>query len=1067
MKGMSKLETSLVACLLGSVGLIAADFASLAGRVSDASGAALPGTQVILTRPATGYRSTLIAGDEGRFAFPPLPPGEYQLEASRQGFQTVTRSLTLNVSSRLNVEIELPVGATATTVEVRSTVMPLERETAAVETLFDRTFVQNLPLNGRSFQSLLELTPGVVLTAASITNQGQFAVNGQRTNGNYFLIDGVSANVAASASAQYTQQAAGTLPGLNILGGSNGLVSVDALQEFRVQTSSMSAEYGRTPGGQIQVITRSGTNQYTGSLYNYFRNEKLDANDWFANSIGQQRLALRQNNFGGTLGGPVWLPGVYNGKDRTFFFFSYEGLRMRQPQNDLRTFLVPSALARQQATGAVKTVLEAFPLPNAPLLPTDRQDPRLGRYQYTQSIPSEFDAISARLDQRTGSQGNAFFRFNISPSARDERAFANQANAFESNLETYTAGYNYAFNPRLFADVRANWSRSEGLFLFEGRKLDGAVLPPEEFIFPPGLPRENTSVSLQIVANPATSLTQGRSLGNVQRQFNLVSNLTWNKGAHQVKFGVDWRLLRPAVEFRSLGVSYNFTTRANSIGIIDLLETGRVTVNIQGLAPVADFRLHNTSWFVQDTWRLSRAVTLTLGLRHEINPPPGGSTLPYTLNSIENLLQAQLAPPNTRLYKTQWGNFAPRAGIAWRLNRSGDFVFRAGSGIFYDLGSGPALRGYTSFPFNSQRTLTNVPFPVPASEITASPFNTNPPYNATFYVMDPNLNLPYTVHWNATLEKGLGNSQMISLAYVGNTASRLLRTEILRNITALGQPQNNVINPNLFAPTASVFLTRNASESNYHSLQVQFQRRMAKGLQAMASYTWSKAIDNMSDEATAGLPAGGIPGFNVALDREFAPANFDLRHVLTAAVTWEMPYVGSGFGRALTRGWALDSILRLRTGFPVTVITQAIDPLNFGTNRRVDYLGGPVWIDDPKAPSGRRLNSAVFRVPVRGEQGSLGRNSIRGLGAQQLDLALRREFSLRESLRLQFRVEAFNLTNHPNFGLPSSSFGIPQFGLITSMLNRSLGAGGTSGGLSPLYQVGGPRSLQLSMRILF
>jgi len=1053
-----------------SLGLAAAaDFASLAGRIIDPSGKPVPSALVALTRPEVGARLESTTNQEGLFAFPQVAPGVYQLEASKAGFQTVTRPIITNVSARLNLEIQLPIGATSAMVTVTDTPTPLARESASVETLFDRSFVQNLPLNGRSFQSLLELTPGVVLTAATIFNQGQFAVNGQRTNANYFLIDGAGANIASSASAQLTQQAGGTLPGLNIMGGSNGLVSMDAIQEFRVQTSSFSAEYGRSPGGQIQLLTRSGTNRYHGSAYNYFRNEKLDANDWFSNRGGQGRLPLRQNNFGGTLGGPVQLPKVYTGKDRTFFFVSYEGLRMKQPQGDMRTFLVPSAVARQQATGAVKTVFEAFPLPNKPLLPTDRQDPRLGRYEFTQSIPSEFDAMSVRVDHRLGDRGSAFFRWNRSPSSRVEHAFPSQVNRFESNILTNTAGLNLSLSSRAFTDVRANWSSSAGLFLFEGNAVDGAVPTPEDFVFPSGLPRESTSVSLQIISGSTpTSLTQGRSLGNRQRQFNLLQNFTLLRGGHEFKVGYDWRLLRPAIEFRDLGVSYNFTTRTNSIGVIDLLETGRVTVNIQGLAPVSDFRIHNVSWFVQDTWRVNRRVTLTLGLRHEINPPPSGSTLPYTLNSIDNLLTASLAPPNTPLYETRYGNFAPRAGIAWRLNQAGDFVLRAGGGMFYDMGSGAALRGYTSFPYNSSRALTNVPFPVPAADITASPFNTAPPYNSTFYVMDPKLKLPFTNQWNVTIEKGLGRNQVLSLAYVGSRAGDLLRTEILRNITAFGQPQNNVINPSLFAPTASVFLTRNESKSNYHSFQAQFQRSMSRGLQAMASYTWSKAIDNMSDEATAGLPAGGIPGYNVVLDSEFAPAAFDLRHVLTAAVRWDLPSAKTGWARPLTEGWGLDSIVRVRTGFPLTVISQAVDPLNFGTNRRADYLGGPAWISDPNAPSGQRLNPGAFASPpVTGQQGTLGRNAIRGLRANQLDLALRRDFALGDTLKLQFRTEAFNLFNHANFGLPSSTVGTPLFGLITSSLNRSLGAGGTSGGLSPLYQVGGPRSVQLSLRLTF
>jgi hypothetical protein len=406
------------------------------------------------------------------------------------------------------------------------------------------------------------------------------------------------------------------------------------------------------------------------------------------------------------------------------------------------------------------------------------------------------------------------------------------------------------------------------------------------------------------------------------------------------------------------------------------------------------------------------------------------------------------------------------------LNDSGDFVLRAGVGVFYDVGNGPALQGYTSYPYNSINNLQGATWPVPVSSIVPAPFNQNPPYSSTFRVMEPTLALPYTIQWNLALEKALGANQIVTASYVASSGSRLLRTEILRNQTAFGQPVTPVINPALFAPTSTVFLTRNEAASNYHSLQLQFQRRMTRGLQAMASYTWSKAIDNMSDEATGGLPVDGVGNFNLDLDREFAPANFDVRQVFTAAATWEIPGArDNAFLRALTRGWATDGIVRLRSGFPFHVITQALDPLNFGSNRRVDYLGGPNWLDDANAPGGLRLNPAAFRIPPdSGRIGNLGRNSLRGFGATQFDITARREFALSERTRLQFRAELFNAFNTPNFSLPNSALNpLPDafFGQATQMLGRSLGGGGTSGGLSPLYQVGGPRSVQLSLRLSF
>lgn len=1051
---------------------LSAQEASLSGRVTDPSGRAVPGARVTAVQEDTGWTQQRQTDLNGAYSFSGLRVGRYRVRADYERFQPLERMITVTVGDRLLADFELPLAEQSAAVEVRDTALMVNRENAAVSTLFTRELVQSLPLNGRSFQTLLELTPGVVLAPASISNPGQFAVNGQRTNANYFMVDGVSANVAASASATFTQQAAGTLPALTILGTSSGLVSIDALQEFRVTTSSYSAEYGRTPGGQIMLVTRSGTNRYSGSLYNYFRNEKLDANDWFANRNNIARQPVRQNNYGGVFGGPLTIPKLYSGKDRTFFFFSYEGLNLRQPQAALRNYLVPSEAARQKAQGAVKAVFEAFPLPNAPLLPTGRQDPNLGRYIAGSSNPSSSVGISIRVDHRFSSRLHSFARWNTAPSETKSWVFANQNNQNELNLATVTAGLTWTATAALASDLRVNWSGSDGRFNFVGREIDGAKLPPDSLLFGPGVPRQTSSVTLNLLPSPNTlSLSQGRALGNDQRQWNIVETLSYYRAGHQIKFGLDYRRLAPAVKARSIGVTHAFTTRQGSNGVTDLLETGRVNVSIQALAPVTGFRIHNFSGFLQDTWRVRPRLTLNYGMRYELNPSPAGQLLPYRLDQVRDPLTAQLAPPNTRLYETQWLNFAPRAGLAVQLDDRAGLVLRAGSGVFYDLGNGPALQGYTSYPYNSIRNLPGEAWPVPLEKIQPAPFNQNPPYAAIFRVMDPHIRLPYTVQWNVTLEKAFGGNQIASLAYVGSRGERLLRTELLRNLSAFGQPLNPVINPNLFAPTSTVYITRNEASQRYHSLQAQWQRRTSGGLDLLASYTWSKAIDNMSDESTYGLPVLGIGSFNLDLDREFAAADFDVRHTFTTGFTWKLPSPSSRALRPLAGGWSLQGIVRARTGFPFHVTTQVVDPLNFGSNRRVDYLGGPNWIDDPAAPRGRKLNPAAFRIPPEsGRLGTLGRNSLRGFGVQQWDLAVRRAFYMTESSELQFKAEAFNIANFPNFGLPNRAlnpFPDPFFGQPTQMLGRSLGAGGTSGGLSPLYQVGGPRSIQLSLRIQF
>lgn len=1038
---------------------------SVSGLVTDPSGAPVEGAGVRAVRVETQAVARTVTNGSGLYAFPALAPGQYVLTVEKEGFRTAERrELVVNVAGWLSENFALVIGERADSLTVEDRAPVIERLSPAVQTMFDREMVQNLPLNGRSFQSLIELAPGVVLTPTSFASPGQFSVNGQRANANYFMIDGVSANVGVSASATAFPQSSGSLPGQTMMGGTNGLVSIDALQEFRVLTSSFAPEFGRMPGGQVLIQTRSGSNRYTGSLYNYFRNEKLDANDWLANSEGVARRALRQNLFGGVLGGPVWAPGLYQGRDRTFFFVSYEGQRLTQPQATLVNALVPSTAARQMAQGAQATVLNAFPVPNRPAVAGDPA--MMERFVAGVSFPSGFDAFSTRLDHRFSDNSNIFYRFNRSPSWQRNFAFANGENFQQMHATTHTGGWAWTISPALVSDLRLNWSESEGEFDFRARAVGGALLPPDDFYFPAGLDRTRASVNWNLISGPAgtTSITQGRSLGNRQRQFNLVENFTWVAGRHQFRFGYDYRLLRPSQGLRQSGISMVFG------GVEPFLRTGNVNLSIQTFTPEGRFLVPNHSWYAQDTWKIHPRFTLTYGLRYEVNPAPYGDSLPSTFTGLDNPLTMTLAPPGTRQWTTAAANFAPRAGFAWQpLASREDLVIRAGFGMFYDTGQGPALRGFGAFPATTNRALPNVPFPVDPSLLVGLPQNTDPPYNASFYVFPDDYRLPYTLQWNVAVEKGLGRAQSLTLSYVGSDGRRLLRTERWRNQAAnaaQGLPAIVMINPALFGPTGQVFVTRNEGGSNYHALQMQFRRRLTSGLQAIVSTTWGKSLDDVSDETTANLPAGGFPGTSLNLGDNYGPSNFDQRFTMNAAVTWNLP----GFGDPVTRGWGLDSYLRFWSAAPLNVITSVVDLFNIESNRRVDYLGGPVWADDANVPGGRRLNLAAFANPDAARQGNLGRNALRGFAVQQMDFALRRDFGLGERLRMQFRAELFNALNTANFGFTSARLNRNSpglFGIADRTLNRALGQGGTAGGLNPLYQVGGPRSAQLSLRMTF
>lgn len=646
------------------------------------------------------------------------------------------------------------------------------------------------------------------------------------------------------------------------------------------------------------------------------------------------------------------------------------------------------------------------------------------------------------------------------------------------------------------------FSRTRGLFEFRGIETDGAVLPPEGLLFLDGFPRASSSVSLQLSTGAGSvssaNLTQGNAVGTVQRQFNIVENLSIVAGNHTLRFGGDFRRLQPKIDTRQVSINYVWNTVASRASGIP------TSISLQGFQPVTDFYVDNLSLYAQDTWRVSPRLTLTMGLRWELNPPLAGDRLPYQIDGLDNPLTATLAPPNTKQWKTRYNNFAPRFGVAYTLSERQNLVVRGGWGIFYDLNTGTALRGYSSFPYNVSRNITNpaqLRFPANPADLflPANLDQSPPPYNSNFYVFDRNLKLPYTHQWNVSLEKGLGSAQSITLSYVGSASRQLLRAEQRRNFNApyvadrycpAGQPNLPPfctppqpiieINPAIFGPTnltsgpiaagSFVSVTRNGTNADYHALQAQFQRRLTRGLQALVSYTFSKSLDDVSDETFTGIPIA-----DQVLSLERGRSNFDVPHNFIAAATWDIPSFGtSGFAKALVGGWSLDTIVRYRSGAAFSVITQSFDVFNVGTSRRVDLVAGQdIWLDDAAVPGGRRLNPAAFAQPAAGRQGTLGRNALRSFSVNQVDLALRRQFSFSEKYRLQLRVEAFNAFNSPNFNTPASAFGFPGFGISTAMLGRGL-SGNTastqtspSAGFNSLYQIGGARSLQLSARFSF
>jgi hypothetical protein len=599
-------------------------------------------------------------------------------------------------------------------------------------------------------------------------------------------------------------------------------------------------------------------------------------------------------------------------------------------------------------------------------------------------------------------------------------------------------------SPRINNEVRFNFSKVRGQNFAELDSFNGAVPFDKSLLIPSFALEQRSLVQVSFVTLGVINL--GIFNDNFQRQTNVVDNLSYQVRNHQLKMGVDYRRLAPIYNPRDYSQSVFFVTPAAII-------SGRATAAVFAIKSSKPL-FNNLSLYGQDTWRTSPSLSLTYGLRWDVNPPPSEAegNLPFALTGVESRATIALAPRGQRLYETTYNNFAPRIGVAWQPFQT-KLTIRGGFGVFYDLGNGQTGEAFTRYPFATRI----LPIPGGANyplspELAALPtFNPPPPFSINGY--DPHLKLPYTLQWNTSIDYLFGSNQVLSASYVGAAGRRLLRTQFMSN-------------PN---PTFSaITYTNNGATSDYHAMQLQFERRLSRGLQALVSYTWAHAIDEVSDEQ---LSTQGIN--NVVRGN----ADFDIRHNFSAALSYEISPPGKGrFVKTLLGGWATDVIARAQSAAPFSISSGTeIDELGRSVQRRVNVTPGiPIYVDDPLAPGGKRLNNSVdaarpackgpFCPAPAGQQGNLGRNSLRGFPFNQIDFALRRQFNLTERVHLQFRAEAFNIFNHPNFALPENSLTSALFGRSTRTFATGLSGGA---GLNPLYQVGGPRSMQFALRLGF
>lgn len=1069
--------------------------ATVAGLVTDSSGRAVEKVSIIFTNINNGVERQTETNREGIYRLPGLLPGTYRAYLTKDGFSSIVKGgIEVHVQDEISINFVLRAGSVFESITVEEGAPLLSTESSSVSTVVDRQFADNLPLNGRGFQTLIDLTPGVVLTATSPSDGGQFSIHGQRADANYFTVDGVSANTGISATDIIGNGAGGGLPVFTAQGGTNSLVSLDAMREFRIEASSASSEFGRTPGAQVSIVTRSGTNFFHGSLFDYLRNDALDANDWFAHSYGLPKPEERQNDFGGTLGGPIL-------KGRTFFFFSYEGLRLRLPLAAISAVpdnaTVAGGLnARGNAILQMRPYLNAMPLPNGeeifaqcdptsdPSCPASGLKPTGSAYfRSSYSDRSSLDSYSLRVDHSVLHTLNLFGRYSYSPSNLIQREPAAMSVVSPSKFanQSFTLGLTWAHSAAMSSDLRFNYGRTaaESSFALDG--FGGAIpLPP----FPSTDPLSHAGSELVLqTLSPTMYLLQGNDQRNVQHQINLVESVWLQKGRHSLRFGADFRRLTPLIDPNPYLQDIFFPDVSSLIAGNAFF--GRVETHLQ-----ETLLFKNLGLFLQDKWQIAPRVTLNYGVRWEVDGVPkaldGPGPVAVMGFDLNDLSQLALAPSGTPPFRTTYLNFAPRIGVAYQLRQRQRFqtILRGGAGLYYDLATqefGNSI-GQSDYPYGSTKFLFDSAFPLDAASALAPEVNPSQLLDGRLSAFDPNLQLPFTVEWNFAIEQAIGQEQTVSVTYLGAAGRRLMQTALL------------FLDSDNFREAS---LVTNAASSSYHALELQWNRRLSHGLQALASYTWSHSIDDASAGSAFGNPANAlVPGPMRFANR--GASDFDVRHVLSAGITYAVPSANTpSWGRWLSKNWSVQSILQVRSAPPVNVYIPDLSDLTEHTQIRPDVEQGvPIYLDGSAYPGGRAINNTPSAVaggcpdgsasvgpfcpppldenglPLR--QGTLGRNALRAFGATQLDLGVHRDFQVGELASLQFRAEMFNLLNHPNFGPPVNllTFPAPQtfpeFGRATQMLGRDLaGSNLKGGGLDPLYQFGGPRSIQFALRLVF
>jgi hypothetical protein len=1076
--------------------------ADLVGTIRDSSRGVVPGAKVVITNQATGVSRSATTGDDGNYIFTSLQPGGYTLTAEAAGFRKVERTgVQLQVNQRAQVDLDLEVGRLGETVVIEGTAPLLESQSSVLGSVIQEKQVQDLPLNGRNFVQLATLSPGVSGAGSGMRGTimsgtrpddlrpgTELFVNGNRENSNNYLYDGIDNNTRLT---------------LVIVMRPN----VEAIKEFKVQTNLFSAEQGRNPGGQVNVVTKSGGNQVHGTAYGFLRDDRFDANNFFSNRAGQKKPPFKQHQFGGAIGGPIV-------KNRTFFFADYDGFRqelgrvfvnsvptVKMRQGDFSELSVPiyDPLTTVAGPGGIFT-RQPFP---GNIIPQNRWDPVTAKLMNAYPMPTssalsnnlvtsptrtqDWNQFDVRIDHTQSEQDNFLARYSWSKTATtnpftfpavqlpgvskavglgNEDTFAGTSGLVAQHA---VLGWVHVFSSRLVLDSRVGYNR----FNLDFAQAD--VAAGDELGEQLGVPNSNQQEEQNglPIFSPAgyTGIGHSRSLPILRNEstFQYVANLTYAADKHTIKAGFDLRR-RHMGEFQTnrgngrFNFSPNITNNpANNTG-------GHVMASFLLGAPslieqdylLADVAIRGTEYgvYVADDWRATPKLTLNIGLRYELDTPfheKSNQWASFDPQTATVLVAGRNGVSKTAGIKTFTKAFAPRLGFAYQLGPH--TVVRGGAGIFWNTpgNGGNVLRLHRHVPFGpiysfnpgnqfvSRRVSDGFP--------TLSPLNLALADNPSGSVIgaDPDYQPGYAQQVNLTVEREMFSSLLLKASYVGNRG-RHLDTAYNLNQAVPGSGAVNNRRP-FFAvrPTlADVTWAVSDGTADYHAFQFSAEKRLAHGLSGLLAYTWSHSIDTVGQSFGGGAD-GPLPQDprNRLADRGNSP--FDIRHRLTIAWNYALPFGqgrkwlnSGGLAEYLLGGWQINGINTFQTGLPFTPTLNAAT-VNTGTGSRPDRIGDGT-LSNPTVD--RWFDTSAFATPAQFTYGNAGRNILYGPGRVNFDFSLFKEFPIKEGLKVQFRTECFNVFNHPQFDLPNAAIGAGNAGTITSI-------------------VGTPRQIQFGAKIVF